>query len=159
MELFQAILVWYDTSSLNALWHIISSSLSLNFLSNGKILIYVHCKCPHLTSRSKAIWARKLGHYHTISTTKSLATADFAILSEPVTVLEEAATVFKVNAFCFSFSIKNVTPVEPFLLDNINSARCIGMRAKITSVWEKLCWKCQLLFRMVMQIMLRETTS
>jgi len=40
-------------------------------------------------------------------------------------VLEEAATVFKVNTFRFSFSIKNVTPVEPFLLDNINSARCI----------------------------------
>lgn len=134
MELFQSILVWYDTSSLNALWHIISCSLSLNFLSNGKILIYVHCKCPYLTSRSKAIWARKLGHQHTISTTKSLATADFAIISESVTVLEEAATVFKVNTFRFSFSIKNVTLVEPFLLDNIHSARCIGMRAKITSV-------------------------
>jgi len=49
-------------------------------------------------------------------------------------VLEEAATVFKVDTFRFSFSIKNVTPVEPFLLDNINSARCIRRRAKITSV-------------------------
>ncbi len=71
----------------------------------------------------------------------------------------EAATVFKVNTFCFSFSIKNVTPVEPFLGDNINAARCIGMRAKLTSVWGKLCWKCQLSFCMVMQITLRETTS